>query len=323
MLIRRIAAALVLCLLATLAGAQETYPLRPVRLIVPTNAGGVPDTLARLLAQKLAAHFSRPFIVENRPGAANLVGSDYVAKSVPDGYTLLIGTAQVFGILPSLQPKMPFDVVKDFTPIMRMTNTSLLIVVGADLPVNNIPEFVKYVASRPNQVSYGSSGIGSGHHLVMEAFAARAGGLKMTHVAFKGSQDGLRAVLGGQLQATVIAVTSVLPQIRAGKVKALGISTMSRSKLVPDVAPIAEQGYPGFNLSNYTGLFAPAGTPRSIVLQLEAATAKAMNDAEVVRSLENIGFDMAVLNSEAYAKAILNDLDEYGKAVKAAGVKLE
>jgi tripartite-type tricarboxylate transporter receptor subunit TctC len=323
MLISRWLSALALCVTALAAAAQESYPARQVRLIVPTNAGGAPDTLARLLAQKFSAHFSRPFVVENRPGAANLIGSDYVAKSPADGYTLLIGTSQVFGILPAMHPKMPFDPVKDFAPIMRMTDTPHLIVVPASLPVGNIQEFVKYVAARPGQLSYGSSGIGSSHHLIMEALMARAGGLKMVHVPFKGSQDNLQSLLGGNLHVSVIAVSSSIQQIRAGKVKPLGISTIRRSSLAPDIVPIAEQGYPGFDLTNYVGLFAPAGTPRAVVSQLEAATAKAVKEPEMMSQLEKIGFELAILGADDYAKAIRADLEAYGKVIRAANVKME
>ena len=323
MLFRRLVVTLLLCCFAALCGAQESYPARQVRLIVPTNAGGVPDTLARLLAQKLAAQFNRPFVVENRPGAANLIGSDYVAKSPADGYTLLIGTSQVFGILPAMHPKMPFDAARDFVPILRMTDSPHLILVPASLPVNNISEFVKYVAARPGQLSYGSSGIGSSHHLIMEALAAQAGGLKMIHVPFKGSQDNLAALLGGNLNISVIAVSSSIQQIRAGKIKALGVSTMRRSTLAPDIVPIAEQGLPGFDLTNTTGLLAPAGTPRAIVAQLEAATIKAIKDPEMMQSLEKLGFELAILSAEDYAKAIRADLDAYGKVIRAANVKME
>jgi len=323
MLLRRLIVTLALSGFAALCGAQEVYPARQVRLIVPTNAGGVPDTLARLLAQKLAAHFNRPFVVENRPGAANLIGSDYVAKSPADGYTLLIGTSQVFGILPAMHPKMPFDAVKDFTPILRMTDSPHLILAPASLPVNNIPEFVKYVAARPGQLSYGSSGIGSSHHLIMEALAMQSGGLKMIHVPFKGSQDNLAALLGGNLNFSVIAVSSSIQQIRAGKIKALGVSTARRSTLAPDIVPIAEQGLPGFDLSNTTGLLAPAGTPRAIVSQLETACLAAVKSPDMMQSLEKLGFELAILGSEDYAKAIRADLDAYGKVIRAANVTME
>ncbi len=323
MTLRRLVVTLVLCGFAAVCSAQESYPTRQVRLIVPTNAGGVPDTLARLLAQKLAAHFNRPFVVENRPGAANLIGSDYVAKAPADGYTLLIGTSQVFGILPAMHPKMPFDAVKDFVPILRMTDSPHLIVVPVSMPVNNIPEFVKYVAARPGQLSYGSSGVGSSHHLIMEALAMQSGGLKMIHVPFKGSQDNLAALLGGNLNISVIAVSSSIQQIKAGKIKALGVSTARRSTLAPDIVPIAEQGLPGFDLSNTTGLLAPAGTPRAIVSLLEAASLVAIKSADMMQSLEKLGFELAILGSDDYAKAIRADLDAYGKVIRSANVKME
>jgi tripartite-type tricarboxylate transporter receptor subunit TctC len=319
----RLIVSLMFCGFTAVCGAQEVYPARQVHLIVPTNAGGVPDTLARILAQKLTAHFSRPFVVENRPGAANLIGSDYVAKSQADGYTLLIGTSQVFGILPAMHPKMPFDAAKDFTPILRMTDSPHLIVVQTSLPVNNIPEFVKYVAARPGKLSYGTSGIGSSHHLIMEALASQSGGLKMIHVPFKGSQDNLAALLGGNLDVSVIAVSSSIQQIKAGKIKALGVSTARRSTLALDIVPFAEQGLPGFDLSNTTGLFAPAGTPRSIVSQLEAASLTALRSQDVMQSLEKIGFELAILGSEDYAKAIRADLDAYGRVIRSANVRME
>jgi tripartite-type tricarboxylate transporter receptor subunit TctC len=322
MLTRWIAVA-VLSLIAAVTLAQEPYPARQVRLIVPTNAGGAPDTLARILAQRLAADFGRPFVVENRPGAANIIGSDYVAKSPPDGYTLLIGTSIVFGIMPGLNPRLPFDAVRDFAPILRMTDTPHLIVAPASAPVNNIQDFVKYVRERPGKLSYGSSGVGSSHHLIMEALLARAGDLKMIHVPFKGSQDNLHALLGGNLDFAVIAVSSSIQQIRAGKVKPLGIASANRSTLAPDIVPIAEQGFPGFNLSNWIGLFAPAATPRPILASLEAATAKVFKEPDISPMLEKIGFELAVLGSEDYAKQIRADIDAYGKVIKSANVTME
>ncbi len=308
---------------AVTVSAQEQYPSHQVKLVVPTNAGGAPDTLARILAQKLGAVYNQPFVVENRSGAANLIGSDYVAKSAPDGYTLLIGTTQVFGILPGMNPKMPFDAVKDFAPIMRIADAPHLVVAPVASPVNNIQEFVKYVAQRPGKLSFGSSGIGSSHHLIMEALLDQAGGLKMIHVPFKGSQDNLQALLGGNLDFAVIAVSSSIRQIKAGKIKALGIASAARSKLAPDIVPIAEQGFPGFNLSNWMGLFAPAGTPRPIVSSLEANSLKIFKDPEMNATLEKIGFEPALQGSEEYAKQIRIDLDTYGKVIKAAHVTMD
>jgi tripartite-type tricarboxylate transporter receptor subunit TctC len=320
---RRLVAAIVLGVWAALAAAQESYPAKQVRLIVPTNAGGAPDTLARILAQKLGAHYGRPFVVENRPGAANLIGSEYVAKSAPDGHTLLIGTSQVFGILPGMHPKMPFDAVKDFAPILRMVDTPHLIVTPVSIPVNNIQEFLKYVAARPGQLSFGSSGIGSSHHLIMEALLDRAGGLKMIHVPFKGSQDNVQALMGGNLHFAVIAVSSSITFIRAGKVKPLGIATNARSSLAPDIVPIADQGFPGFNLSNWIGLLAPAATPRPALMSLESTLLRFFKEPEMNAQLEKIGFELAVLGSEDYAKQIRADLDAYGKVIKAANVQMQ
>jgi tripartite-type tricarboxylate transporter receptor subunit TctC len=316
-------AATMLSLLGSGAAAQESYPSRQVRLIVPTNAGGAPDTLARILAQKLATHYSQPFVVENRSGAANLIGSDFVAKSPPDGYTLLLGTTQVFGILPGMNPKMPFDAVKDFAPIMRFADAPHLIVAPVSSAPNTIQEFVKHVAERPGKLSYGSSGIGSSHHLIMEALLDRAGGLKMIHVPFKGSQDNLQALLGGNLDFAVIAVSSSIRQIKAGKIKALGLASSNRSKLSPDIVPIAEQGFPGFNLSNWMGLFAPAGTPKPVLSSLEATLMKFFKEPEMSATLEKIGFELAVQGSEEYAKQIRVDLDTYAKVIRAANVKME
>jgi tripartite-type tricarboxylate transporter receptor subunit TctC len=303
--------------------AQDAYPTRQVRLVVPTNAGGAPDTLARILAQKLQATYGQPFIVENRSGAANLIGSEFVAKSPADGYTLLLGTTQVFGILPALNPKMPFDAVKDFAPIMRFADAPHLILTRVETPVNDIQEFVKYVAARPGKLSYGSSGIGSSHHLIMEALLDRAGGLKMIHVPFKGSQDNLQAMLGGNLDFAVIAVSSSIRQIKAGKIKPLGLASSNRSKLAPDIVPIAEQGFAGFNLSNWMGLFAPAGTPKPVVGSLEATLMKFFKEPEMSATLEKIGFELAVQGSEEYAKQIRVDLDTYAKVIRSAKVTME
>ncbi len=312
-----------LALLAVAAVAQENYPARQVRLVVPTNAGGAPDTFARILVQKLAAHYNQPFFVENRSGAANLIGSDYVAKSKPDGYTLLLGTTIVFGILPGMNPNMPFDAVKNFSPIMRFADAPHTIATRAGTPVRNIQDFVKYVAARPGKLSYGSSGVGSSHHLIMEALLYRAGGLSMIHVPFKGAQDNMQALLGGNLDFGVFGVQSSLSQIRAGKVLPLGLSTSTRSTVAPDIIPIAEQGFPGFNLSNWMGLFAPAGTPRSVITSLEAACMKFFKEPEMEATLKKIGFEPAIQGSDEYAKQIRIDIEAFGRIIKAANITME
>ncbi len=312
-------------LIATALGAVhgQSYPSRPVRIIVPTNPGGAPDTIARLLAQKLNTHYNSSFIVENRAGAANLIGTDYVAKAAPDGYTLLLGTSIIFGIMPGLNPKMPFDPIRDFAPIMRFANVPHVIVASPSMPVNNIQEFVKYVAANPGKFSYGSSGQGSSHHLVMEALLHRAGGLKMIHVPFKGSQEGVQAILGGHIHFAVFAVQSANTQIRAGKVKVLGLANATRSTTMPEIVPISEQGYPGFNISNWMGLFAPAGTPKAVIDSIEAACMKIFKEREMIAEMEKMGFELAVMSSDQYAKQISIDIDTYGKVIKAANVKLD
>ncbi len=246
-----------------------------------------------------------------------------MAKAAPDGYTLLLGTSIIFGIMPGLNPKRPFDPIRDFAPIMRFANVPHVIVASPFLPVNNIQEFVKYVGANPGKFSYGSSGQGSSHHLVMEVLLNRAGGLKMIHVPFKGSQEGVQAILGGHIDFAVFALQASASQIRAGKIKVLGLASSTRSTSVPEIVPISEQGYPGFNISNWMGLFAPAGTPKAVIDSIEAACMKIFKEREMIDEMEKIGFELAVMSSNQYAKQISIDIDAYGKAIKVANVKLD
>ena len=294
----------------------QTYPAKTVRVIVPSAAGGSVDTLGRLLAQKLTAALGQQFVVENRSGSGGVVGTEVVAKSAPDGYTLLMAYHSHV-INPGLYPKLPFDTVKAFAPITQVAVQPQLLNVHPSLPARNVKELIALAKARPGQLLYGSAGSGSGGHLANEIFNTMAG-VKMTHVPYKGSAPALIDVIAGHTQLMFATLITSLPHTRSGRLRAMGVSSLKRSAVLPDVPAIAET-LPGYETVVSYFLLAPAGTPDEFVARLHAASAKALKEADVVERLARDGAEPVGNTPQETARYIDVEIDKWGKAVKASG----
>src|SRR5437899_1677400 len=312
-------------LVAMLSGAVQAqdYPARPVRLVVPYAAGGNADIFGRTLAQKLGDALKQPFVVENRAGANGGIGADFVAKSAPDGYTLLVTANGPIVVNPVLYAKVPYDPVRDFAPVAQCTVYQYVLVTLAGSPIKSITDLVEAARARPGAVSYGSTGVGGGNHLAGELFAL-ATGTQLTHVPYKGSAPALADLLGGQLSFMFDTVITSVPQIRAGRLRAFAVSSKKRASSLPEVPTMEEVGIRGFDISQWQGVLAPAGAPRAIVERLNAEIVKALQAAEVRERLVTQGGNEIVTGPpEEFAALIRSDLQQYAKLIKDAGIHAE
>jgi tripartite-type tricarboxylate transporter receptor subunit TctC len=310
----------VLCSLPPEAGAQEDYPTRPVRVIVPYLAGGAADIFARTLAQKLGDALKQPFLVENRAGANGGIGSEFVAKSAPDGYTLLATASGPITVNPVLYAKVPYDPVKDFAPVAQCTVYQYVLVTLASSPTRSIADLVDAARAKPGALSYGSTGVGGGNHLAGELFAL-ATGTRLIHVPYKGSAAALADLLGGQLTFMFDTVITSVPQIRAGKLRGFAVSSAKRASSLPDLPTMDEAGIKGFDISQWQGVLAPGGTPGAIVRRLNAEILKAMRTPEMhERMVTKGGNEIVTGTPEDLAALIRSDLQKYAKLVKDARI---
>ena len=307
--------------IATVASAQS-YPNRAIRLVVPFPAAGTTDILARAAAQKLTEAFGQSVVVDNRPGAAGNIGSDLVAKSAPDGYTLLMGTVGTHAINPSLYSKMPYDHVKDFVPVVLVAGVPNVLVVNPALPVNSVADLIKLAKDKPGQINFASSGSGTSIHLSGELFKTMAG-VDITHVPYKGSSPALIDLIGGQVQIMFDNLPSALPQIKAGKLRAIAVTSLKRAPVLPDVPTISESGLPGFEASSWFGVLAPAGTPAPIVARINAEVNKWLQSAEAREKLLSQGAEAAGGSPEQFANHIRAESEKWAKVVKASGAKVD
>lgn len=311
--------AFALATLCTVAPAQD-YPLKPVRIVVPYAAGGNADILGRTLAQKLGDALKQPFVVENRGGANGGIGTELVAKAAPDGYTLLVTASGPIVVNPTLYARVPYDPVKDFAPVSQCAVYQYVLVTLAGSPYKSIAEIAAAARERPGALSYGSTGVGGGNHLAGELFAL-ATGTQLTHVPYKGSAPALADLLGGQLSFMFDTVITSVPQIRAGKLRAFAVSSPKRASSLPEVPTLQEAGIPGFDISQWQGLLAPAGTPRTIVDRLNAETVRAMHAADVhERIAVQGGNDIVTGTPEEFAGLIRSDLQAYAKLIRDAKI---
>jgi tripartite-type tricarboxylate transporter receptor subunit TctC len=313
-------AALTLCM-APLALAQ-TYPSHPIRLVVPFPPGGTTDILARAVAQKLSESFGQQVIVDNRPGAGGNIGTELVAKAAPDGYTLEMGTVGTHAINASLYSKLPFDHVKDFVPVILVAGVPNVLVVNPALPVHSVQELIAYGKANPGKLYFASSGSGTSIHLSGELFKTMTG-VQMTHVPYKGSAPALTDLMGGQVQLMFDNLPSSLGFIKAGKLRALAVTSAERASALPDVPTIAESGVPGFEASSWFGVLAPAGTPREIVQKLNAEIAKWLATPEAREKLASQGAIAAGGTPEDFARHIAAETAKWAKVVKASGAKVD
>jgi tripartite-type tricarboxylate transporter receptor subunit TctC len=307
--------------IAAVASAQS-YPNRTIRLVVPFPAAGTTDILARAAAQKLTEAFGQSVVVDNRPGAAGNIGADLVAKSAADGYTLLMGTVGTHAINPSLYSKMPYDHVKDFVPVVLVAGVPNVLVVNPALPVNSVADLIKLAKDKPGQINFASSGSGTSIHLSGELFKTMAG-VDITHVPYKGSSPALVDLIGGQVQIMFDNLPSALPQIKAGKLRAIAVTSLKRAPVLPDVPTISESGLPGFEASSWFGVLAPAGTPAPIVARINAEVNKWLQSAEAREKLLSQGAEAAGGTPEQFAHHIHAESEKWAKVVKASGAKVD
>jgi tripartite-type tricarboxylate transporter receptor subunit TctC len=315
-----LSAALAATALLCAAAFAQDYPAKPVRIVVPYAAGGNADILGRTLAQKLGDAMKQPFVVENRGGANGGIGTDLVAKSAPDGYTLLVTASGPIVVNPTLYAKVPYDPVKDFAPISQCAVYQYVLVTLAGSPYKSIAEIARAARAKPGALSYGSTGVGGGNHLAGELFAL-ATGAQLTHVPYKGSAPALADLLGGQLTFMFDTVITSVPQIRAGKLRAFAVSSAKRASSLPEVPTMQEAGIQGFDISQWQGLLAPAGTPNGIVERLNAETVRAMHAADVhERIAVQGGNDIVTGTPGEFAALIKSDLQAYAKLIRDAKI---
>jgi len=316
--------AIFIFLAAIAAGAYaQNYPARPIRFIVPYVAGGAGDIFARVIGQKLYEATGQTVVVDNRPGANGIIGTDLVAKAPPDGYTIVMGNSAPFVLNPALYSKLPYDPVRDFAPVTQGTYYAYVLVVHPSLPAKTVHELIAFAKAKPGQLAYGSTGTGSANHLAGEFFAAMTG-TKLTHVPYKGSAAALADVLGGQLPMMFDTPITSIPQLKAGKLRALGFSGNRRASQLPDVPTLDELGLKGFEVSSWQAILAPAGTPKPVVDRLYLETAKALKMPDVIERLATQGGNELIGSTpDQFAAVIRVEITKYAKIIKDAGIRIE
>jgi tripartite-type tricarboxylate transporter receptor subunit TctC len=312
---------LLACLASPVALPQSAYPARPVRLISPFPPGAVVDTLSRTLAAPLGELLGQPVIVENRAGAGGNIGMAAVAKSPPDGYTIGMGGIGPNAINPAVFSNTPYDTVRDFVPIVFVASNVNVLVVHPSVPAQNVKELIAYAKANPGKLSFGSAGTGTSQHMAGELFKLSTG-IQMTHVPYKGGGPATADLIAGQIPLMFADISAALPHIRAGKLRALGVTTRERTPLL-DVPTLIEQGVPDFDVNAWFGLMAPAGTPREIVLRLNAESVKALRQEATRERLESVGLTPAPGTPEEFGRHIAGELERWAKVAKAANIRAE
>lgn len=305
------------------AADAEDYPAKPIRLVVPFAAGGPTDVVGRIMANKLGELLGQQFVVENRGGAGGNLGADVVAKSAPDGYTLLVATVSTHAINPGLYTKMPYDPIRDFAPIAQVGVTPTLLSVNPSLPVKDVQGLIALIKANPGKYSYGSSGVGSILHLCGEELKALAGGLDMVHVPYRGSAPMMTDLMGGQINMAFDATPTAMPQARAGTIRAVGAGMAERMRAMPDLPTLQEQGLKGFECYTWNAILAPAGTPQPIIDKLAATIAKALDDPAVFKALQDTGVDPTPgRGPKETADFIKAELAKWAPIIKASGAQV-
>jgi tripartite-type tricarboxylate transporter receptor subunit TctC len=316
-----VALALVLCIPGAAVSFAQNYPSRPVKIVVPFGAGGPADVYSRVLAQHLSEALKQPFVVEDRPGAGSIIGTDAVAKSPPDGYTLL-AMSNTHTTNESLVPNKPFQLMRDFVPVAGINYSDLLMVIHPSVPAKDLKEFIAYAKSKPGQLNYASSGTGTPYHMAAELFKAMSG-TDIVHVPYKASGDMRNSVIGGHVQMGFDAITTMAANVKAGQVKALGTSASKRSTVLPEVPTIAEAGVPGYESTIWLGIMAPVGTPKPVVDKLNAEINKAINRPEVKEAWDKQGAVPLAMSPAEFETYLRKDIDKWAAVVKSANIKPE
>ena len=319
----RLAALPLLCAgFAAPAVGQQTYPTKPIRIIVAYTPAGATDILARAIGQKMTESWGQPVIVENRPGAAGNIGTELAAKATPDGYTIIMGTAGTHGINPNLYRNLSWHPIRSFEPISLVAMVPNILVVNNSLPVKTVKELIAYAKANPGKLNYGSPGVGSTAHLSMELFKSMTS-TDLNHIPYKGSAGVMADVMGGQIAVTIDNIPPYLPQVRAGKLRALAVSPAKRSPAAPDLPTIAEAGVPGYDSGAWFGLLAPAHTPKFIVNKLSVETARILKLPDVAERLSALGAEPVGSTPEQFAALIKSENIKWAKVIRDAHVPLQ
>jgi tripartite-type tricarboxylate transporter receptor subunit TctC len=307
--------------LSGVAGAQN-YPVKPVRVVVPTPAGGNPDFIARPVVQKMGESLKQSFVIDNRPGAAGTIGVEFVTRAAPDGYTLLFGAIGHIATPPALYNKLAYDPARDLATISRLADAPFALFVHPSLPVKTVKELVALAKARPGQITYASFGVGSFTHFVTEALNA-ATGVKMVHVPYKGSAPAATALLGGEVMASFDALQSTLPHVRSKRLRALAIGALKRVPVANDIPTFREAGFSDFTASAWFGLFAPAATPPDIVARLNGEAVKALAAPELREHFERAGIEPVGSSADDFARLVRSDITRFVKIAREAGIRAE
>jgi tripartite-type tricarboxylate transporter receptor subunit TctC len=304
-----------------IALAQARFPDRPIRFVVPFPPGGGNDILARAIAPKMAEFLGQPVVIDNKAGAGGNIGTDLVAKSPPDGYSIVIASNQIT-INPWLFSKLPFDIERDFTPIAQAATVPMVLVVHPSVPANNLREFITLVKAQPDKFNHSTPGDGTPQHIAFEVFN-HAAGIKVTHVPYKGTGPAIADLLAGQVQAAIGTMASLEQHVKAGKLRALGVTTSKRSPTLPQVPTIAEAGLPGFEVPLWYSILAPANTPKDVVNRLSTDISRALSTPEIRDRLMGQGFEVSYLNADQMSELIKRDMLRWQKSIRDIGLKME
>jgi len=315
---------LISCIAALMAlpAAAQTYPSKPIRILIAQAPGSATDNISRVLSGKLGERLGQSFVIEARPGAGGTVGTDVAARSPADGYTLFMANNSTHGANPAVYRKLPYDAVKDFSPIILIASTPYVMTVHPSLPVKNVKELIAMAKRLPGELNYGSAGNGSTHHLSGELLKTMAG-INMVHVPYKGTTPALTGLLSGEVSAMFFTVVGIQPHAKSGRARALAVTTPKRSTLMPDLPTMAEAGLPGFEVTSWFGLLAPAGTPAAIVSRLNAESVKVLALPEVTGALKKLGFDVVGGTPDQFAAHIKSEVAKFTKLAKATGIKVD
>lgn len=307
-------------LLGACAATAQTYPAKPLRFVVPFAAGGGSDLVARTVAARLHGELGQPVVVDNRPGAAGAIGAEAVARAGADGHTLLLGSNGPLAINPALQTKLPYDPIRDFAPVALVTIMPFVLVTHPSLPVKNVRELVALAKARPNELNYGSPGNGSTTHLANELLKAMTG-IKVTHIPYKGVAPAATDLVSGQVQMMAGDLSTLLPHVNSGRMRALAVTAARRSSLLPGVPTVAESGVPGYDASGWFGVLVPAGTPQPVVERLHAAIQRGIDSAEARERLGALGGEVATGTPEQFGAHIRSEGAKWGKVIRALDLK--
>lgn len=322
---RRVLAGLVAGGLAMTCGAtraQGAYPSKPARMLVGFSAGGAVDLVARYLAQAMGQSFGQPYVVENRAGATGTIAAEAVARAQPDGYTLLLGTQSTMVVAPSMYPNLSFDPVKDFVPISLIASVPLVLVVHPSLPLKTVSDVIAYAKSKNGDLMYASSGLGGPQHVAAELFGTTAG-IRMTHVPYKGESNAIADLLGNQVPLMFSNLPTLLPHIRAGKLRAIAVSSLQRAESAPEIPTVAESGLPGFEALTWFGLYAPAGTPAAVVAKLEQGVKQSLIDVQLKQKMREQGLTLVGSTSAEFGHYMQSESVKWGALIKKAGIQPE